>query len=790
MSEYLSKRVKKKYGTGISTTRWDYLSLDEAEPDLGNPLTGPSSIGARPYPSGGAYILASFAQTDKQDRYWVPPSALSGLGLGVIPGAFTIQDEGVLVGAASSFTTVNFVGPGVTVDSVGPNPEDQTGIATVRIVSFAGGVENNFQYHGPNGALAGAPNFIYDSSNLYIGIGETQPDCELDIDGRLKVSGVSTITSLFSDALTSDTILIEQTAQLKQVSIGTTEVISEGRELKNIVGLDSTTTTTIEQAIQNAPNDFTSLNVIGVSTFQDTIFAQGGLQIGGGSELAALNVTGVSTFGYIVAAGATITGVTTAPRLNAGDIEVSGIATIGLIDGNAATFTGEVDVVSLQADDVVVSGITTVNWLKAKYANVSTALTALALTVQTGATVSGLTSTGSVYTNTIETTSNVDVGGDLTVDTDTLVVDASTDRVGINSAPLHSLHVEGDMRVSDKIYVSNGEGISGQVLLSQGASAPPVWGAPANVTVGAAQSVYLTNTSTNTSHFLTLATEDNDVGSLTVDSSALVFNPSTNRLGIATDTPGYNLEVIGDINFTGTLFQNDDVAVFSRWDIDNITSDIYRFTGNIGIGTSVLTEKFTVSGTSLFQGYTNITEGQLSVGVATITNFDVGAGGTTFSADNDLGKVGIQTTVPRAELEVKGTTISDGTFHFEGTITEEVQSTFGTDIPSTAGEMTLDVGASTVIVGVLTETVSKWKFTNVPTENGKATTVTLIVDSNSLLGYGESCSVNNVDVSGGVRWGGGIAPLPTNNEDILSFTIAKDSTGSIRVYGSSSLNFS
>ncbi len=104
--------------------------------------------------------------------------------------------------------------------------------------------------------------------------------------------------------------------------------------------------------------------------------------------------------------------------------------------------------------------------------------------------------------------------------------------------------------------------------------------------------------------------------------------------------------------------------------------------------------------------------------------------------------------------------------------------------------MTLDVGASTVIVGVLTETVSKWKFTNVPTENGKATTVTLIIDSNSLLGYGESCSVNNVDVSGGVRWGGGIAPLPTNNEDILSFTIAKDSTGSIRVYGSSSLNFS
>ena len=345
------------------------------------------------------------------------------------------------------------------------------------------------------------------------------------------------------------------------------------------------------------------------------------------------------------------------------------------------------------------------------------------------------------------------------------------------------------MRVSDKIYVSNGSGISGQVLLSQGANLPPVWGAPANVTVGAAESVFLNTASQNSSHFLTFATEDNDVGSVFVDSAALVFNPVSNRLGIATDTPGYNLEVIGDINFTGTLFQNDDVAVFSRWDIDNVTSDIYRFTGNVGIGTSALTEKFTVKGTSLFEGYTNITEGQVAAGVATVSNFDVGAGGTTFSADNALGKVGIQTTVPRAELEVKGTTISDGTFHFEGTITEEVASTFGTNIPSTAGEMTLDVGSSTVIVGVLTETVSKWKFINVPTENAKATTVTLIIDSNSLLGYGESCSVNNVDVSGGVRWGGGIAPLPTNNEDILSFTIAKDSSGSLRVYGSSSLNF-
>ena len=46
-SEFLSKRVKKVPVTGLSTTRYQYLALDQAEPDLGDPLVGPSSIGAR-----------------------------------------------------------------------------------------------------------------------------------------------------------------------------------------------------------------------------------------------------------------------------------------------------------------------------------------------------------------------------------------------------------------------------------------------------------------------------------------------------------------------------------------------------------------------------------------------------------------------------------------------------------------------------------------------------------------------------------------------------------------------
>ena len=80
--------------------------------------------------------------------------------------------------------------------------------------------------------------------------------------------------------------------------------------------------------------------------------------------------------------------------------------------------------------------------------------------------------------------------------------------------------------------------------------------------------------------------------------------------------------------------------------------------------------------------------------------------------------------------------------------------------------MTLDVNTGTVVVGVLTEAVGEWAFTGVDTSGPKATTMTLIIDSDSLLGYAETCSVNGGSPFG-VRWGGGIAPLPITTRILL-----------------------
>jgi len=216
--EFQSKRIKRREKTDLAEDRYRYLSLDQAEPDLGDPLVGPSSIGAKPYPeTGQAYILASFSNTGiDTNRFWVPPSSLTGLGLGLVPGALTIRDEGTLVGSANSFTVLNFVGAGVTVDFVGVAATEQTGIATIRINSAAEGSEGQFQYKGSDGFLEAVPEFFYYSQNGNIGIGTTIAS------EKFHVSGVSTQGKIRANAFIGDPESITGSTTLRPGDIEST----------------------------------------------------------------------------------------------------------------------------------------------------------------------------------------------------------------------------------------------------------------------------------------------------------------------------------------------------------------------------------------------------------------------------------------------------------------------------------------------------------------------------------------------------------------------------------------
>ena len=122
MPKYLSGRQKLRPSNKLTEDRYQYLGLDQAEPNLADPLTSPG------VPGGTQYQLVAVAGYDGR-RYWVP------IGGSLQPGAITIFDEGTPVSSASSITQLNFVGAAVTARVGAQSPSGHPGIAaTVTVI--------------------------------------------------------------------------------------------------------------------------------------------------------------------------------------------------------------------------------------------------------------------------------------------------------------------------------------------------------------------------------------------------------------------------------------------------------------------------------------------------------------------------------------------------------------------------------------------------------------------------------------------------------------------------------
>ena len=76
---------------------------------------------------------------------------------------------------------------------------------------------------------------------------------------------------------------------------------------------------------------------------------------------------------------------------------------------------------------------------------------------------------------------------------------------------------------------------------------------------------------------------------------------SDGKVGVGVTSPAYKLDVDGDINLSSgsTLKINGTPAVFSNWTVSG--SDIYRSSGNVGVGTTSPQEKFHLYGSPIIQ---------------------------------------------------------------------------------------------------------------------------------------------------------------------------------------------
>ena len=122
MPKYLSGREKRRPQDKLTEDRYQYLGLEQAEPNLADPATSPG------VPAGAQFQLVAVSGYDGR-RYWVP------VGGDLQPGSITIFDEGSQVSGTSSITQLNFVGAAVTAAAGVQSPSGHPGVAaTITVI--------------------------------------------------------------------------------------------------------------------------------------------------------------------------------------------------------------------------------------------------------------------------------------------------------------------------------------------------------------------------------------------------------------------------------------------------------------------------------------------------------------------------------------------------------------------------------------------------------------------------------------------------------------------------------
>ena len=222
------------------------------------------------------------------------------------------------------------------------------------------------------------------------------------------------------------------------------------------------------------------------------------------------------------------------------------------------------------------------------------------------------------------------------------------------------------------------------------------------------------------------------------------YNTDLSFIGIGTSVPGYNLE-LGDPAGTG---------------LDLVVNGLSKFTGLTTVSDINVTGILTAANALL-------TDANISAGIVTATNLQVGTAITT-SSNN----VGLGTASPRAKLDVEGETrLKAYSEHVEAlTISSNV--------------VTVDLSSANTFTLSLTSDVNSFSLSNIPDDSTEFT-IKITQDSTGSHAVGID-TFSDADTSAAipVYWpGGGVLPIVTqtaSKTDIYSF---KTFDGGTTLYG-------
>lgn len=131
------------------------------------------------------------------------------------------------------------------------------------------------------------------SGSNNVGVGSTIPTEKLDVSGNVHISqNLNVVGIITADKFSGNVqgnIYSPGIVTSSSFYIANEEIISSGKELKNILSLDSITKSTIETAIALDPNDFSSLSVSGISSLGFSSPAGSGIVVGMGSTALIVN---------------------------------------------------------------------------------------------------------------------------------------------------------------------------------------------------------------------------------------------------------------------------------------------------------------------------------------------------------------------------------------------------------------------------------------------------------------------------------------------------------------------